>query len=467
MRTRVLLCLFATLLLGLPACRGARLPGFPGLGAGVASGSMQPGPAVCVPRTTLGAQGGTLPVDLPTVVRLASKGNIDVQLWREKVREAHAKAIQAGQWYLPVLRPGIRYERVDGNVQGTEGNIVDVGKENVFVGAGIHAKWELGEGPYQALAARQRTQASRAAWRAERTDQVAHAARAYMDLLQAQAAQAIADQSVALYESFAAETQGKVEVGGGFEGDVLRARANLSHAKVQQSRARGTARVAAAALRELLGLPRTVHLMASEPQPVPLQLVTPGMDEDALVRLALCGRAEIREARLRASAARAEQRAAQSGALRPDVTLGYEGGLFGDRLDGLDGTSRFGVGLSWDIGPGGIGDKSRQVAAASKFRQYRIRTARAKAQVVREVTSAVAEVETSRVAMSEAQAGVADAERALQLYQEREQLGVGVPLDVILATETLTRARTDYLEAVVGFNKAQVRLLRAMGRLPN
>lgn len=423
-----------------------------------------PRAAVCVPARV--PEGGMMPVDLPSVIRLASKGNIDVQLVRERVREAHARALQAGQWYLPVVRPAIRYQRVDGLVQGTEGNIVDVGKENVFAGAGVFLKWELGEGPYQELAAQQRSQASRAAWRAEQTGQVSRAAEAYMDLLQAQSGQAIAEQSVALYETFVAETQSKVDVGGGFEGDVLRARANLSHAQVQQSRAQGRARVAAAALRELVGLPRCVQLHATEPQPVPLSLVPEGMNEEALICQAIAGRAELREARLHASAARAEQRAALSGTYMPDVTLGYEGGLFGDRLDGMDGTSRFGVGLGWDIGPGGIGDKSRQVVATSRYQQYRIKAARMEQQIVREVSTSVAEYESRAISMTQAQAGVTDAERALHLYQEREKLGVGIPLDVILATETLTRARTDYLEAVAGYNKAQIRLLAAMGRMP-
>ena len=464
MRVRpVVLIALAALVCG--ACQGRSLMNrtAPGrLAHSPVPGAAGPGSTVCVPAD-VPRGGGGMPVDLPTVIRLAAKGNVDVQLVREKVREAHARHLQAGQWYLPVVRPGLRYQRIDGNVQATEGAIVDVGKQNLFAGAGVTMKWELGEGPYQELAAFQRSQASRAAWRAERTGQVARAALAYMDLLEAQAAEAIADQSVALYEQFVSETQGKVEVGGGFEGDVLRARANLSHAKVLQSRARGGARVAAATLREVLGLPRCVQLVATEPQPVPLQLVAEGMSEEQLVCQAVAARPEIREARLRASAARAEQRAAES--TMPDLTLGWEGGVFGDD-DDLGGTSRFGVGLSWDIGPGGIGDKSRQVVAASRVRQHRIKASRAEGVVVRQVTTALAQYESRSMAMTQAQAGVADAERALQLYQEREQLGVGIPLDVIVASETLTRARLDYLEAVAGYNKAQILLMRALGRLP-
>ena len=45
---------------------------------------------------------------------------------------------------------------------------------------------------------------------------------------------------------------------------------------------------------------------------------------------------------------------------------------------------------------------------------------------------------------------------------EREN-ALGIPLDAVLAQETLVAAQTDLLDAVIGYNKSQVRLLRAIG----
>jgi outer membrane protein TolC len=61
--------------------------------------------------------------------------------------------------------------------------------------------------------------------------------------------------------------------------------------------------------------------------------------------------------------------------------------------------------------------------------------------------------------------GVGDAARSHALFEERQKSGVGGALEAILSEETLTEARLDYIDAVSGHNKAQVRLLHALGGL--
>ena len=73
---------------------------------------------------------------------------------------------------------------------------------------------------------------------------------------------------------------------------------------------------------------------------------------------------------------------------------------------------------------------------------------------------------TQLEAILAAEGGVKDATEALDLYQQRQKIGVGIPLDAIVAAEILTDARLDYLDAVIGFNKAQLKLLRSLGRQP-
>jgi OMF family outer membrane factor len=58
------------------------------------------------------------------------------------------------------------------------------------------------------------------------------------------------------------------------------------------------------------------------------------------------------------------------------------------------------------------------------------------------------------------------AEEGLRLAQQRQEFGVGVVLENILAEQDLTRARTDYLKAIAEFNKAQYGLSKAVGILP-
>ena len=55
------------------------------------------------------------------------------------------------------------------------------------------------------------------------------------------------------------------------------------------------------------------------------------------------------------------------------------------------------------------------------------------------------------------------ADEGLRLARQRQEFGVGVVLENILAEQDLTRSRTDYLKAIAEFNKAQYELSRATG----
>lgn len=405
-----------------------------------------------------------MPVDLPTVLRLASGRSYDVRIVREEMRAAHREAAHAGQWLVPSARVGFRYNRIDGNVQSTEGRIVDVDKENTFGGARVRLDWEIGDGIYNALAARQRAGARQAQVCAGVNDAVLRAGEAYLDLVRAQTAAEIAGQSVALYEAAVEETSASTEAGEGFKGDVLTARSRLAHARVQQQRAMGAAAVAAVRLRELLDLPPSVEVYATEPQPVPLELIDASADGQVLVAEALRARPELRAASHLTRAAQADHNKTSTGELFPDVRVDYTEGGYGNTFDDLGSRSDVGVGVEWTVGRGGIGDRARVSAAAARARRARLREQQLRQQIVREVSAAQAQAQAAQAAIDAGRSGVADAEEALGLYQQRQKLGVGQPLEAVLAEEVLTRSRIDLLDAMVDFNKSQLRLLRAVGR---
>ncbi|MDA1195296.1 MAG: TolC family protein [Planctomycetota bacterium] len=444
--------------------------------AGAASGPPMPSYAALPTRSmapsTYGVASGagasdptTQAVDLPTVMRLAAGRNLDVQIVRERLRESHAQMVHAGWWMLPTIRPGVRFNSVDGNVQSTEGAIVDVNKRNAFAGAGVYVDWEIGDALFDQLAAWQRAGASRHAADAGLNDATLAAAEAYLDLLRAQTALAIADEAAELYDNLLAETEARVAAGGGFRGDVLRARAKRSHAAVDQSRATRQQRDAALRLREILDLPSTVELYASEGAPVKLELVDANQSEDELLRQALLGRPEVRQAEFDSKAALAERNRTTVGPWIPRVTAGWEGGGFGRDFDSLGGSSDVGVGVSWEVGRDGIGGKARQAAAAARERESRIRIQQVRQHVIRQVASARNQAVSQDEAMQAAERGVADAKEALELYRKRQQVGVGIPLDAIVAQETYAEAQLDYLDAVIGYDKAQMRLLHSVGAI--
>ena len=79
------------------------------------------------PKTKAGvpADAHTSQINLETALRLAGAQNLDVQIARERVKEAKAQHEQAREQFFPWIAPGLGYKRHDGNIQDVSGNIFE------------------------------------------------------------------------------------------------------------------------------------------------------------------------------------------------------------------------------------------------------------------------------------------------------------------------------------------------------
>src|SRR5689334_13324280 len=75
--------------------------------------------AAAMLRTILGqtTNSGSYPIDLPTALRLAGAQNLDIQIARERLREAQANRRSALEQFFPWVAPGVQYHRRDGLAQ--------------------------------------------------------------------------------------------------------------------------------------------------------------------------------------------------------------------------------------------------------------------------------------------------------------------------------------------------------------
>ena len=85
-------------------------------------------------------------------------------------------------------------------------------------------------------------------------------------------------------------------------------------------------------------------------------------------------------------------------------------------------------------------------------------------EITRQVVEGQTRVQSLLDQLGTTKQNLATASETLRLTRERKQFGVGVVLEDIQAQQELTRARSDYLNALAEFNKAQYFLLKALGR---
>ena len=408
------------------------------------------------------------PIDLPTALRLAGGRNLDVQIAREKVREAEAQRTSAVEQFFPWVAPSVGYHRRDGRAQAVPSGIVsDANYQSYDVGASLKAQVNFGDAIYQSLAARQHVTASELALEAQQHDTLLAAARAFFELARAKGLVEVARQSVQTSEDYEKQLHQAVEAGIAFKGDELRVRTQTQTYRIAVRQALEQQRIAAAELARVLHLDSRVDLVPQGGELAALTLVPTNAPLQQLVEQALQDRPEFKQSEALVAAATAEKKGAVYGPLIPSLGAQVFGGGMGGGPDG--GPSTFGgeadymVGASWRIGAGGLFDPGRTRAAKARLAASELSHSRLKDVVTAEVVTGLTRAQSlaDQIVLSEQK--VASAHETVVLTRERKQYGVGIVLEDIQAQQDLTRARGDYVTTIAEYNKAEYGLSRAIG----
>lgn len=409
-------------------------------------------------------------IDLPTALRLAGAQNLDVQLAREKLAEARALNESAMLRFYPWLNVGVSYNRHDGRIQSTPGDILTVSKQSYASGVALVSELDLGDAIYKKLTAKQNENAADYALEAQRQASVAAAAQDYFDLALAQAAVGVARESVRISTDYEAQVRHAVEAGIIFKGDALRVSVQTERNRLALRQAMEEQRKAAARLAQSLHMDSSVELAARETDLTPISLVDTNATLNSLVQQALSTRPELKQSHAAVEAAREDENGTVYGPLIPSIKAQvFGGGLGGGRNSD---TGNFGdqedyfIGIGWRLGPGGVFDFGRQRVANARLNSTRIGAEKLHDEVVRQVVEAFTRLQSQSEQINMARHALTAAEDGLRLAQQRQEFGVGIVLENILAEQDLTRARTDYLKAIAEFNKAQYDLSKAIGKLP-
>jgi outer membrane protein TolC len=435
--------------------------GHAGLALGMAFGCAPAGHAAADPAN------GT--IDLPTALRLAGASNLEVAIAREKVSEARAASDAARARFFPWIAPAIVVRRHDENIQAVNGPILDADKQSLSAGLALNAQLDLGETYYQNLVARQLVRSSEAALAGRQREVVYRAASGYFDLARARAAVIAAEEAVRVASRHAEQIAATAEAGLTFQGDAARVRAARERAELGLARARIEQRVAAARLAEVLRLDPSVDLAPADDDLAPMKATATGDDLVALLSRALARRPELDEAAARLEAARMTRRAATRGPLIPTLgaqaSLGGLGGGPGSTSIGhdFDLSADYSFGLSWRVGPGGLGDRNRQRETLARERQGELEQEKVRDVIRRQVVEQHARLRSLATQVELARKALEAADQTAGLSRQRRSTGVSAVLEDLQAEEELARSRRDYLATVADYNQAQYALRYAVG----
>jgi len=414
----------------------------------------------------------TRAADPATMTRREGRGEVDgdalaLEVARERMREARGQLDQERGRLLPWIAPGVTYRRHDGNLQDIIGDVFDASKQSGSPALTLQAQLDLGDSVYRVLAARQAVAASEAGSEAGRRGTVLAAAVAYTELGRASASVATADEARRITRGTLDQIRAAVAAGLASVGDIRRVEVQSGRNEAAWLEARQAEQLASARLADLLRLPPAEPLSPDPREFVPMVLVPTDRALDSLVVSALRQLPEVRRSDAVVGLAEARRNGATRGVWFPTVGAqasfgGLAGGRNGDWARGDD-FQDYGLGLTWRVGPGGIGDGSRIRSEEARLRIARLERDRLKDEVVRGLVELRSKAETAAKLVEVSGRTVLSARSLVETTQDRREFGVGAVLEAIEAERELTRAMADQVRAVAGHNQAQWELWHASG----
>jgi outer membrane protein TolC len=434
------------------------------------------------------------PIDLPCALRLAGANDLDIAIARERVAKSLAELQQARVMWLPSIYIGPNWIRHDGQAQVVEGQVRTISKSSLFLGgtaaagssvsgpvpaggpaqvSGLTSILRFSDAIFEPLAARQVVDARNAGIRTATNDALLGVAEAYMDLQRAAGMLAIGREAAMNAESLATLTAAYARAGAGLDADYRRAVAERELQRKNVELAVGELEVASAELVRRTRLDPRLVVAPVEPPETVLHLVPSSCPIDDLITTALRTRPELAEAQALVEATVTRLKQARLRPFIPSLAFRYSGGGFGGGAGGFFGDfssrSDADVNLYWELQNLGFADRAIARQRGAQRRMAHLELLKVQDRVAAEVVRAEKQRLAASRQMAEAGQAVPEAQASLGLNFANIRRGTGLPgatrpIEVLQPIQTLAQARSDYLDAVLAYNRAQFRLYRALGR---
>jgi outer membrane protein TolC len=396
--------------------------------------------------------------------------------------------------WLPSLFLGPTWYREDGQIQSINGKVITADRNSLFIGAlaagpnlypaappgsgfppltGLSSVLRISDAIFEPRAANRRLAASQADVHAATNDAVLAAAEGYFDLLQASGQLAIEREAAGNARTLSEITASFARSGVGLEADHQRILTELDRRRGNIEDTAGQLEVASANLVNLLVLNPAEVLAPVEPAEAVFRLLPDEICLDDLIIRGLRQRPELASAQDVVQATLLRLKQARLRPLVPSLAFSYVGGGFGGGQNAFFGNfgSRGDATLSlfWQLQNLGFTDHAIARRSKAEHEIAALKVIKLENQVAADVTTSYKSRLAASNRMAQAAPAVTKGLESLRLNMLNIRRGARLPeatrpIEVLQPIQALAQARTDYLHAVLAYNRAQFRLYRAIGQ---
>jgi outer membrane protein TolC len=457
------------------------------------------------------------PVDLLTVLQLAAANNLDIAQARAVVELARATRQRVLAQGLPSLSLGATYVSHDGKIQQSNGNILTINRDSLFVGGPLSLSINISDALFAPKVAREAETSSEFGLRRITNETLLQVGEVYLQILQMRRRLARIDDTLDfLIAERPSESRGKskgllpllrdsVEAGGkeALRSDLARVEVEVARRREERAQSVQELRVASSQLARLLRLdPRTTYWPVEDfRRPIAM----PGddwtrQDLEVLVAVALGSRPELAENQALVQAALQRVRQVRYRTYLPYFTTNWSYGGFGGsplrdpshkindphngpidapitpsgQIDNFGPRTDVDLSLVWRLNGLGLSNAAEVRQQRALRDQAELRLVQVRDLVVQQVVEAYVSVQRTNERLEIAGSALFDAKgeptgsafRSIRLNFDRVRGAEGRPFEVLDSIRGFNEILEVYGQAVYEHERAKLRLLIALGLPP-
>ncbi|HEB49202.1 MAG TPA: TolC family protein [Desulfobulbus sp.] len=416
-------------------------------------------------------------LDLETAQRIALQSNPDMAAAQARIEQARARVRQAVAAWWPSIdlnATGSRVRRSDSAYAVAQffPSISGQSTDRIYdqSAASLQATWVLFDGFYRSFSQQQAEFGEKGLVAARRDAQrqlVSAVAEAFFNAQLAQTKVDIAKADEKFYLRQLEDARNRYDVGAGAWGDVLNIKVQLNSARTALMLGRREFEAAGYGLASLLGIPDAAFPANVKLSPLEkdFDATDPEVDADALIRIALQNRPDVRRVEMQLKAAEAATGEARA-SFYPRIQIAgvYNGTRQGDFvLSGEDFGDTISLNMAWNLFSGGA-DRARLFEARQKRREAVYTMDSLRNQVASQVRQALAYLAAAREQVVLQRESVTLVKENRDLARNEYEAGETSLVRLNEAQRDLTTTYGRLAQALVSYHLARQRLLAATGQ---
>jgi outer membrane protein TolC len=361
--------------------------------------------------------------------------------------------IQIGK-ALPTFSFGARQYTLDGFTQSTEGNFVDVNKNNEFRGISLSAKWDMSNLLYNTLSANKKIEAAFFRKSSEDIDEKIEITNLFYDLSASQNSEKVLEQILNKNTEILDQMTLQYSAGLILESELLLSKANLNNLKIQLLNQKKVTYQSNQKLISILNIDEDYIIKTDFDFYTTAQLSIDNKIIDELAEY----RFEYQHSNLLYISEELQLKKQKFGFVLPNLSLGLNDGMFGGiGLDPMGNQNIFSASLMWNIPlsrffQAGELEKQNQILQIHSFKQESLKN-----ELILEMRTLLSELNLSNEQLQYAKQSVDFTKKSYEQSLQRQKLGTSNQLELFHAEKEYINAQLVYIELLSVMHKLKLK----------